>query len=318
MATNSAVGTIAASSAPKTRSFTLEQQQQRWGWIFLSPWIIGFFAFTFFPIVASLVFSFTDFNLSKSEEIHFIGLTNWQRLFTDPSVSQSLSVTLVFMLMAVPISVLLPLVLATLLNSKYLVGKRIFRTLFYMTYMVPTISAIFVWMSFLNGQTGWLNRVLAIFGIQGPGWLGDKSYVFPGLILMGIWGAGNAMLTMLAGLQGVPTDLYEAARVDGAGPFKVWRSITIPMISPVILYNLVLSVIGLLQYFVVPYVVGDAGQGRPDNMTLFTNVYLYKTAFTLQDMGYGATLAWLILIIAMVITGAIFFSARFWVYYSGE
>jgi len=318
MATNSAVGTIAASSAPKTSTLSLEQQQRRWGWIFLSPWIIGFFAFTFFPIVASLVFSFTDFNLSKSEEIHFIGLTNWQRLFTDPSVSQSLSVTLVFMLMAVPISVLLPLVLATLLNSKYLVGKRIFRTLFYMTYMVPTISAIFVWMSFLNGQTGWLNRVLAIFGIQGPGWLGDKSYVFPGLILMGIWGAGNAMLTMLAGLQGVPTDLYEAARVDGAGPFKVWRSITIPMISPVILYNLVLSVIGLLQYFVVPYVVGDAGQGRPDNMTLFTNVYLYKTAFTLQDMGYGATLAWLILIIAMVITGAIFFSARFWVYYSGE
>ncbi len=317
MATNTA-GTIAASSAPQTRRFTLEQQQRRWGWIFLSPWIIGFFAFTFFPIVASLVFSFTDFNLSKSDEIHFIGLTNWQRLTTDPSVGQALSVTLVFMLLAVPVSIGLPLLLATLLNSKYLVGKRIFRTLFYMTYMVPAISAVFVWMAFLNGQTGWLNRILAIFGIQGPGWLQDKTYIFPGLILIGIWGVGNAMLTMLAGLQGVPTDLYEAARVDGAGGFKIWRSITIPMISPVILYNLVLSVIGLLQYFVVPYVVGDAGQGRPDNMTLFANVYLYKTAFTLQDMGYGATLAWLILLIALGITGAIFFSSRFWVYYGGE
>lgn len=317
MATNTA-GTIAASSAPQTRRFTLEQQQRRWGWIFLSPWIFGFFAFTFFPIVASLVFSFTDFNLSKSDEIHFIGLTNWQRLTTDPSVGQALSVTLVFMLLAVPVSIALPLLLATLLNSKYLVGKRIFRTLFYMTYMVPAISAVFVWMAFLNGQTGWLNRILSIFGIQGPGWLQDKTYIFPGLILIGIWGVGNAMLTMLAGLQGVPTDLYEAARVDGAGPFKVWRSITLPMISPVILYNLVLSVIGLLQYFVVPYVVGDAGQGRPDNMTLFANVYLYKTAFTLQDMGYGATLAWLILLIALGITGAIFFSSRFWVYYGGE
>lgn len=318
MATQSIAGNAALQTSKPVKKFTLEQQQRRWGWIFLSPWIIGFFAFTFFPIVASLIFSFTDFNLLKSEEIHFIGLTNWQRLSTDPGVRDSLSVTLVFMLMAVPVSILLPLLLATLLNSKYLIGRRFFRTLFYMTYMIPAISAIFVWQSFLNGQTGWLNRILAIVGIQGPSWLQDKNYVFAGMILMGIWGVGNAMLTMLAGLQGVPTDLYEAARVDGAGAFKIWRSITVPMISPVILYNLVLSVIGLLQYFVVPYVVGDAGQGRPGNMTLFYNVYLYKTAFTFQDMGYGATLAWLILIIALVITGAIFLSARFWVYYSGE
>jgi multiple sugar transport system permease protein len=318
MATNTAIGSVAATPAPKTRAFTLEQQQRRWGWIFLSPWIIGFFAFTFFPIVASLIFSFTDFNLSTSDSINFVGLRNWQRLATDPGVRDSLSVTLLFLTMAVPVSIVLPLLLATLLNSKYLVGRRFFRTLFYMTYMIPAISSIFVWQSFLNGKTGWLNRILAIFGIEGPSWLGDKNYVLPGLILMGIWGVGNAMLTMLAGLQGVPTDLYEAARVDGANGFRIWRTITVPMISPVILYNLVLSVIGLLQYFVVPYVVGDAGQGRPGGATYFFNVHLYKTAFTFQDMGYGATLAWLILLIALVITGAIFFSARYWVYYSGE
>lgn len=318
MATQSVVNAPVLSSTEPQRKFSIEQRQRRWGWLFLAPWIIGFFTFTLFPIVASLVFSFTDFNLSKSDAITFVGLTNWQRLLTDPGVRDSLTVTLGFTLVAVPIGLVLPLLLATLLNSKYLVGKRFYRLLFYMPYMVPAISAIYVWMSFLNGQTGWLNKFLGTFGIVGPSWLRDGSYVFAGLLLMGIWGIGNAFLTMMAGLQGVPTDLYEAARVDGAGAFLIWRRITIPLISPILFYNLILSVIGLLQFFVIPYIVGDAGQGNPDNKTYFFNVHLYKTAFTFQDMGYAATLAWLIFIIALVITGFLFATSRFWVYYAGE
>jgi multiple sugar transport system permease protein len=317
MATQNVISSPALSNPPK-RVLTTEQRQRRWGWIFLSPWIIGFFLFTLFPIAASLVFSFTDFNLSKPDNIQFIGLANWGRLFTDPGVRDSLSVTLTFLLFALPVSLLLPLLIATLLNSKLVAGKRFFRVLFYMPYMVPAISGIYVWQSFLNGQTGWLNRLLAIIGITGPSWLADGSYVFAGMILMGVWGIGNAYLTMLAGLQGVPTDLYEAAKVDGANPLVVWTRITVPMISPVLFYNLILTVIALLQFFVVPYIIGDAGQGRPDNKTYFVNVHLYKTAFTFQDMGYGATLAWLIFIIAIVITGFLFFTSRFWVYYAGE
>jgi multiple sugar transport system permease protein len=294
------------------------ERQRRWGWFFLAPWIFGFFAFTLFPIVASLVFSFTDFNLSTSDNIKWVGLDNWIKLTTDPSVRDSLGVTLGFMVVALPVAILLPLLIATLLNSKYLVGKRFFRTLFYMPYMVPIISSIFVWQAFLNGTSGWLNQILGLFGIKGPSWLLDKNYVFIALVIMGIWGIGNAFLTMLAALQGVPTDMYEAARVDGAGAFLIWRKITVPMISPVIFYNLILSVIGLLQYFAIPYIVGDAGRGRPDNMTFFVNVYLYRTAFQFQEMGYGATLAWLIFLIALAITGLLFATSRFWVYYAGE
>jgi multiple sugar transport system permease protein len=247
----------------------------------------------------------------------FVGLANWQRLFNDPLALTALSVTVKFAIIAVPIGILIPLGLAALLNSKYLFGKRIWRTLFYMTYMVPAVSSIFIWMSFLNGQTGWLNRLLRILGVQDPpNWLGDERTILFGFLLMGIWGAGNAMLTMLATMQGVPTELYEAADVDGAGAWIKFRKITIPMISPVIFYNLVLSVIGLMQYFNTPYIV-TRGTGQPNNSAYFFNMHLYKTSFTFFDMGYGATQAWLIFIIALVLTVVLFATSRRWVYYAG-
>src|ERR1041385_6783125 len=157
--------------------------------------------------------------------------------------------------MAVPLGIALPLGMAALLNSKYLWGKRVWRTLFYLPYMVPAVSSIFIWLSFMNGQTGWLNRVLRLIGIADPpNYFQDENWILFGLLLVGVWGIGNAMLTMLATMQGVPTELYEAADVDGAGAWTKFRKITIPMISPVIFYNLVLSVIGLMQYFVFPYI----------------------------------------------------------------
>ncbi|MCU0515056.1 MAG: sugar ABC transporter permease, partial [Anaerolineae bacterium] len=248
----------------------------------------------------------------------FVGLQNWQKLFNDPLALQALTVTFKFALMAVPIGILLPLGLAALLNMKSLRGKRIWSTLFYMPYMVPAVSGIFIWQSFLNAQTGWLNRLLQTLGVQDPpNWLGDENLILWGFIMMGIWGSGNAMLTMLATMQGVPTELYEAADVDGAGAWIKFLRITLPMISPVIFYNLVLSVIGLMQYFVVPYIV-TRGTGNPNNAAYFFNMHLYKTSFTFFDMGYGATQAWLIFIIALILTLGLFATSRSWVYYAGE
>lgn len=305
-----------ADARPRQR--TLQEQQRLWGWIFISPWIIGFTLFAAIPIIASFIFTFTDFNSVSDTPMQFVGLKNWAKLFTDPLTGRALGVTFKFALIAVPIGLLLPLGLATLLNAKSLKGKRIWRTLFYMPYMVPAVSGIFIWQSFLNGQTGWLNRILRLIGFQDPpNWLQDERTILWGFILMGTWGAGNAMLTMLATMQGVPTELYEAADVDGAGAWVKFSRITLPMISPVIFYNLVLSVIGLMQYFNVPWIVTQ-GSGDPNKSAYFFNMHLYKTSFAFFDMGYGATQAWLIFIIALVLTVFLFATARRWVYYAGE
>jgi multiple sugar transport system permease protein len=299
--------------AEKSRQRTIQQTQRLWGWVFLSPWIFGFLVFYAFPMLASLVFSFTDFTIGQP--ISFVGLAKWQKLLTDPLTRNSLGVTFKFMLLALPIGIVFPLTVATILNSKLLYAKPFFRVLFYMPYIVPAISGIFIWQSFLNGQTGYLNRILRLIGIENPpNWIFDANYINTALVLIGLWGVGNAMLTMMASMQGVPTELYEAATVDGAGLWTTWRRITLPMISPVIFYNLVLTTIGLMQYFVVPYVISNAT--RSDPSTYFINLHLYRTAFQFQDMGYAAALAWFIFAIALVLTIGLFITSRRWVYYA--
>ena len=307
---------VSPSTSVKSKPRTIEQQQRIWGWIFLSPWVIGFLVFTLFPMVASLVFSFTNFSIGN--DIKFVGLDNWINLYKDPVTRSSLWVTLRFALISVPIAILFPLGMAALMNSKLLVGKPIFRALFYMPYIVPAISGIFVWQSFLNGQTGYLNRILRLIGIvDPPNWLFDARFLNIALVMIGLWGVGNAMLTMMAGMQGVPTELYEAARVDGANGWTLFRRITLPMISPVILYNLVLTVIGLMQYFTVPYILSNTTRSNPD--TNFFNLNLYRTAFQYQQMGFASAQAWFIFIIALILTIGIFATSRRWVYYaSGE
>lgn len=307
----------AASAAVPTlshRGRTLQQQQRLWGWIFLSPWVIGFFLFSLFPLIASFYFSFTDYRIGESPK--WTGLENWENLFKDPITYNSLRVTFRFGLFMLPVSILFPLGLAALLNSKYLAGKRLLRVLFYMPYMVPAISGAFIWQNFLNGQTGLLNRLLRLGGMSDPpDWLFNPTFVHPAMVLIGLWGVGNAMLTMLAGMQGVPTELYEAARVDGAGPLTTFRRITIPMISPVILYNLVLTVIGLMQYFVVPYVLSNTTRSNPE--TNFINLHLYRTAFLYFNMGYASAIAWFLFAVAMLLTLFVLYTSRRWVYYSG-
>lgn len=302
---------------PKHASkMTIERRQQLWGLIFLSPWLIGFTLFTAVPILVSFGWTFTNYKLNSDQVTEFVGLSNWIRLLSDGETHHAVRVTLLFAVVAVPVGLLLPLGMAVLLNAKNLWGKRVWRLLFYLPYMVPAVSGIFIWQSFLNGQTGWLNRLLRIIGIENPpNWLDNPQTMHLGFLIMGVWGVGNAMLTMLATMQGVPKELYEAADVDGAGPGAKFLNITLPMISPVLFYNLVLSVIGLMQYFVVPYVV-TRSTGGPDLVAYFINHHLYNTAFRYADMGYGATLAWAIFIIALVFTLVLFGTANKWVYYA--
>jgi len=191
----------------------------------------------------------------------------------------------------------------------------VLRVLFYMPYMVPAISGVFVWQSFLNGETGLLNRLLRLVGVANPpNWLFDQAWIHQAMVLIGVWGVGNAMLTMLAGMQGVPTELYEAATVDGAGPFTRFRRITLPMISPVILYNLVLTVIGLMQYFVVPFVLSNTTRSNPE--TNFINLHLYRQGFQFLHMGYASAIAWLLFAIGLILTVFVLYTSRRWVYYS--
>src|SRR5690606_35171534 len=275
------------------------------------------FAFTFLPMVASLLFSFTDFNLLRPNDVQFIGWANYNRLFSDPQVAAASGATLRYALVALPVAIFAPIGMAALLNSHNLVLRRVYTTLFYMPYMVPVVSAVFIWQGFLNPQSGWLNQFLASIGITGPDWINSVDWIYPALVLISLWATGNAMLPTLAGMQGVPTELYEAAKVDGANAWVRFRRITFPMISPVIFYNLILTVIGLFRYFDIPYILGR-GQGNPGGATNLYNVYIYRNAFTYQDMGYASTLAWVLFVVAMIVTLILFVSARFWVYYGGE
>ena len=299
------------------------------GLLFLSPWIFGFLAFTLVPIIATLIFTFMNLKITDGilNPPKFIGFANYIELFKDSQVWStssaqpgSLWITIRFGLIALPVGILLPLGIALLMNNKHLKAQNIFRSLFYMPFIIPFVASVFLWGGLLNPVTGWVNLSLLALGVPRamlPGWANDINWVYPAYVLFGIWGIGNAMLTMLAGLQGVPTELYDAAKVDGAGPWAVFLNITFPMISPVIFYNLVLAMVGLFQYFLVPLVV-NLGTGAPGNSTMFYNLYLYKTFFVYQDMAYGSTLAWLLFIVILIFTVVLFWSARYWVYYASE
>lgn len=300
-----------------------QRREARWGLLFISPWLIGFSIFYLAPMIVSFIFSLFDFTLSAPDEAQFIGFGNWRRmLFEDPNTWESLGITFKFALISFPIGMILAFSLALLLNSKHLIGRNLFRTLFYAPTMVPFIASILIWAQVLNPATGWLNRIIEVFGIQAVGpeglrWLDNPNLIYIAYTFIGIWGIGNTILIYLASLQGVPTELYDASNVDGASWWNRLWNITIPMVTPVIFYNLILSLVGLLQYFLVPLVLNDAN-GYPEGSTRFFMINFYKQAFTFQNMGYGASLAWLLFIIALAITLFLFATARYWVYYAGE
>ena len=296
------------------------KREFRLGILFISPWLIGFLAFTLIPMVATFVFSFSDLKITDGilSSPTFAGLENYKTLANDAQVGSSLLITLKYGAIALPVTIFLPLGLALLMNSPYLKGQNFFRSLFYMPYIIPFVAAVYLWGGMLNPETGWINRVLTFIGVQNPpGWTNDTTWVYPAYVIIGIWGIGNAMLIFISGLQGVPTELYEAAKVDGAGSWTTFWKVTFPMISPVVFYNLLLSVVALFQYFLVPLVV-NGGDGSPGGATMFYNLYLYKTFFTFQNMSYGSALAWLFFVVILIVTIFLFGTAKYWVYYAGE
>ena len=272
--------------------------------------------FTAGPLLASLVLSLTDFNLVDPAAVRFVGLDNYSTMAADPNVRQGLVATFKFALIAIPLTMGASLGVAVLVNSTKLFGRNIFRTLFYMPIQIPLVASTLVWIGFLNPVTGWLNGILGLVGLTGPDWLTSETWIYPALALIGLWGIGNFMLINLAGLQSVPTELYEASRIDGAGAWTMFRRITIPLMSPILLYNLVICLITTFQYFVVAYTLTN-GRGDPNNATLFINLDLYREAFQYSKMGYGAAIGWMLFVIVLVLTLIVFRFARSRVYYAG-
>jgi ABC-type sugar transport system permease subunit len=295
----------------------LARREARQGLLFISPWLIGFVAFTLLPMVATLIFSFMNVTLAQEEPLGFVGVDNFNRLINDPQVWQSLAVTLRFAILWLPFVVIVPFLLALALNSAHTRGKSLFRTLFFMPYVVPFVAGVLAWQQ-MFGATGWINSFMEFLGVKNPPeWLFDIGWIYPSLVIMGIWGIGAGVIINLAGLRGIPTELYDAAKIDGANSRQQLRNVTIPLMSPVIFYTIILGVVEVLQYFLVPLVLKN-GTGEPGGSTLFYNLYLYKVFFNFQQMSYGATLAWLLFAIALVFTLVLFRLSRRWVYYAGE
>jgi ABC-type sugar transport system permease subunit len=300
------------------RKDSLSRREAFTGYRYISPWVIGFLLFTLIPMIATLLFTFTNINLAQEEPLQFVGLKNYETLFNDSHVWDSLLVTIKYGLISLPIGMLLPFSLALLLNSKYVKGQGFFRTFFYMPTVIPFVAAIFAWSGMLNPATGWINEILKWLGVQNvPNWINDPNWVYPSLVILGVWGIGSGMIINLAGLRNIPIEQYEAARVDGAGWWASLFNVTLPLISPVIFYTLVLGVVEVFQYFQAALVLNN-GTGDPAGSTLFYNLNLYKTFFTFQDMSLGATMAWLLFIIILAVTLVLFKTQKYWVFYVGE
>ncbi len=287
-----------------------------WGLVFIGPWLVGLLLFTAGPMIASLLMSLTNFDLVRPESTRFIGIDNYTRMLNDPMVARSLGATFKFALISIPVTMIASLAFALLLNSPRLLWRGPMRTLVYMPIMIPLVASTLVWIGFLNTETGWMNGILRALGLPGPDWINSEVWIYPALSIIGLWGIGNFMLINIAGLQGVPTELYEAARMDGAGFWTAFRRITIPLMSPVLLYNLVICLIGTFQYFTQIYVLSN-GRGEPNNATLFVNLLLYNEAFAFGHMGYGAAIAWMLFVLVLALTLALFAFARNRVYYAG-
>src|SRR5262245_6083427 len=308
---------VARVDRPKRRWWrTPNGRQTLWGYIFISPWLIGLTLFTLGPMIAAFILSLTDFNLVRPEAVQFVGLDNYVRMASDPSVAKAIQVTFLFAAIAIPLTMVSSLLFAALLNSRRLFGKSFFRTLFYLPVQIPLVASTLVWIGFLNTETGWLNQILGAVGLPQPDWIFSEVWIYPALSIIGLWGVGNFMLINLAGMQSVPTELYEASRIDGAGAWKQFRHVTIPLISPILLYNLIIALVGTFQYFTQAYVLTN-GRGDPNNATLFINLDLFREAFVFNKMRYGSAIACLLFALVMILTIGIFLAARGRVYYAG-
>jgi multiple sugar transport system permease protein len=287
------------------------------GYLFIAPWLVGFLVFTLGAMAYSLYISFSYYNLAKNTT-RPAGLANYQALIDDPKVALSLKNTLFYAIMAVPLEICFALLLAALLNRVGR-GAGVFRTLYYLPKMTPAVATAAVFFLLLNGNTGAINKGLGLLGINGPQWLIDPSWVKPSIVLMTLWGVSGTMVIFLAALKNVPRELYEVASLDGAGPVQQFFTVTVPMISSAIFFNVIVLTIAALQVFDQAFLLfwRDQNNASPES-SLFYGVYLFQQAFRQFDFGFAAAMAWLLFVIIMIITAVqVRFGNRF-VYYEGD
>lgn len=285
-------------------------------YLFLLPWIIGLVVFTIGPMVASLWLSFTDYNLLRSpltDPPPFIGLDNYIRMFQDGAFWNSFRVTIVYVITGVPLQLALALALALLLD-RGLRGLPFYRSIFYLPSLLGGSVAVAILWRQVFGKDGIVNGFLSIFGIDAPGWIGHPDYALWTIVILHVWTFGSPMVIFLAGLRQIPDMYYEAAEVDGAGKVRRFFSITLPLLTPIIFFNLVLQVIFAFQTFTQAYVV-SGGTGGPADSTMFFTLFLYRVGFLEYDMGYASAMAWFLLIVIGAFTAFNFWLSKYWVFY---
>jgi multiple sugar transport system permease protein len=283
------------------------------GYLFISPWLAGFFAFALWPFLQSIYLSFTRYNIVT--EPKWVGTANYKMLLTsDELFWKSAWVTVKYAMISVPIGVVVGVGLALLLNSN-VKGIAVFRTIFYLPSIVPTVatSVLFIWL--LNPSVGLINRILGLVGITGPAWLNTAPWAFYSLVMMALWGVGGSMIIYLAGLKDIPLHLYEAATLDGANAFQKLRRITLPLMTPVIFFNVIMGIIGAFQTFTQAYVITP--NGGPQDSTYFYSLYLYNRAWKYLDMGYASAMAWMLFLVIVILTTVVFRTQKRWVHYGG-
>jgi len=293
----------------KRRRFSGRTREAIECYIFMLPVILGLLLFYLGPMIASLYFSFTDYDMLSAAE--WVGVENYKALADDDIFWKSLRVTVLYSGVSVPVVLLVALGLALLLNQKFR-GVTFFRTIYYLPTVMSGVAVATLWKWIFNTDYGILNLLLEKIGIRGPAWLVDESWAIWALILTSLWTVGGSMLIFLAGLQSIPGDLYEAAAIDGAGAWSRFRNITVPLLSHVTFFNLILGIIGALQVFTEGFVLTEGG---PNNSTLLLSIYLYRNAFEYLKMGYASAIAWVMFMIVLALTLAVFKSAPMWVHY---
>lgn len=295
-------------------------RQNFWmGILFLVPWFVGFILFTFYPMAASLVYSFTEYH--SRTPLVWVGLDNYKTMLADKLFWTSLWNTSYMVIFGVPITLLASFLCAVLLNLKVR-GQSIYRVIYFLPSIVPTVASTLLWLWILNPQSGMMNTMLGALGVQGPNWLNDPNWSKPALILLGMWGMGATIVIYLSGLQDVPTSLLEAAELDGASWWQRLRYITIPMVSPITLFNLITGVIAMFQYFTQAYIFRGSGGsgvplGAPLNSTLFYSVYLYQAAFQYLKIGYASAMAWVLFLVILGCTILLLKVSERFTYYAG-
>jgi multiple sugar transport system permease protein len=315
--------TAAAPALPDRRRFglgTLERRNLRWGLLFISPWLFGFLALSVFPIVYTFFLSLTRYSGIKPPVL--IGLANYARLTGDALFWKSAYNTLFYTALAVPVGILMAMILAVAMNQK-LREVGLYRAVLYLPSILPVFAISLIFIYLLNPAYGMVNALLGAVGLPSPNWLGDPTYARISLVLIAQLGAGQWALVFLAGLRGIPIELYESAEIDGAGPWTKFRHITLPLMTPVILYDIIIGLSLGLQVFTSAFILTGGGGGRgggagPDNALLTYVYYLYKQAFQFGSMGYAAALSVVLFIVSLVLAGAVFRWARGWVFYQAE